>query len=64
MFEAGRHLWRSLRPTPLIKQGHLEQFAQDHVPIAFEYVQRWRLYSLPWQLGPVLSHHHSEKGIS
>ncbi|KAK4810954.1 hypothetical protein QYF61_013362, partial [Mycteria americana] len=31
MVEVGRDLWRSSCPTPLLKQGHLEPVAQDHV---------------------------------
>jgi len=31
MVEAGRDLWRSSRPTPLLKQGHLELVAQECV---------------------------------
>lgn len=30
----GRDLWRPSVLTPLIKQGHLEQVAQDHVQTA------------------------------
>ena len=37
MVEVGRHLWRSSCPTPLLKQGHLQAVAQDHVQTAFEY---------------------------
>lgn len=36
MFEVGRDLWRSPGPTPFLKQGHLEQDAQDHIQKAFE----------------------------
>lgn len=28
--QSGRHLWKSFTPTPLLKQGHLEQVL-DHV---------------------------------
>lgn len=52
-------LWRSTLPTPLLKQNHLEPFAQDHDQMAFEYVQGWMFYNLPGQ--PVLNHSHSEK---
>jgi len=31
MLGVGRDLWGSFRPTPLPKQGHLQQAAQDHV---------------------------------
>jgi len=27
----GRDLWRSSSPTPLLKQGHLQQAAQDRI---------------------------------
>jgi len=32
---------------PLLKQGQLEQVAQDHVQTAFEYLRGWRVHSLP-----------------
>lgn len=38
--EAGRDLWTSSDPTCLLKQGHLEQAAYDHVQAAFEYIQQ------------------------
>ena len=56
MAEVGRDLWRSSGPTPLLKQGHPEQAAQDCVQMAFEYLQGWRLHSLPGQPVPVLGH--------
>ncbi|KAK4827433.1 hypothetical protein QYF61_017990, partial [Mycteria americana] len=31
--EIGRGLWKSPGPTPLLKQGHLEPVAQDHVQV-------------------------------
>lgn len=31
MVEVGKGLWRSLFPTSLLKQGHIEQVAQDNV---------------------------------
>ena len=43
MVEVGRDLWRSSGPNPLLKQGHLEPVAQDHVQMAFEYLQGWIL---------------------
>ena len=61
MVEAGRDLWRSSGPTPLLKQGHLGQVASDHVQIAFEYLQGWRLHNLSGQPVPVLGHPHSKK---
>ena len=42
MVQVGRDLWRLSGLTPLLKQGHLEPVAQDHVQMAFEYLQRWR----------------------
>jgi len=50
----GRDLWGSSSPTPVPKQGHLEQAAQDHVQADFEYLQRRRLHNLSGQLVPVL----------
>jgi len=41
--EVGRDLRRSSGPTPLLKQGHLEQAAQACVQAAFEYLQGDRL---------------------
>jgi len=39
MVEVGRDLWGSSSPTPLPKQGHLEQAAKDHVKVDFEDLQ-------------------------
>jgi len=39
MVEAGRDLQTSSGTTPLLKQGHLKLGAQDHVQMAFEYLQ-------------------------
>lgn len=36
-------LWSN---SSLFHQGHLEPFAQDHVQVALEYLQRWRLHNL------------------
>jgi len=33
----GRDLWGSYSPTPLTKQGHLQQAAQDLIQVGFEY---------------------------
>lgn len=44
MAKDGRNLWRSTCPTFLLKQGHLELVAWDHVQSAFEYFKKWRLY--------------------
>ena len=56
-----RDLWGSSSPTPLTKQGHLEQAAQDHVQAGFEYLQRRRLHNLSGQPVPVLHHPQSEE---
>jgi len=40
MFEVGRDFCGSSSPTPLLKQGHLEQAAQDLVQAGLEYLQR------------------------
>lgn len=45
MVEVDRDLWRSLVSTPLLRQGHLVQVAQN-VQMAFEYLQWWRLHNL------------------
>jgi len=57
----GRDLCGSPSPTPLPKQGHLEQAAQDHIQAGLEYLQRRRLHSLPGQPVPVLRHPQSEE---
>lgn len=61
MVEVGRDLWRSSCPALLLKQGHLEPVAQDHVQMAFEYLQGWRLDNFSGQPVPVLGHPYSEK---
>jgi len=50
----GRDLCGSSSPTPLPKQGHLQQAAQDLVQVGFEYLQRRRLHSPSGQPVPVL----------
>jgi len=40
MFRVGRDLCGSSSPTPLPKQGHLKQAAQDLVQAGLEYLQR------------------------
>ena len=54
MFGVGRDLCGSSSPTPLPKQGHLQQAAEDLVQADLEYLQRRRLHSLPGQPVPVL----------
>ena len=41
--------------------GHLEHIAKDHVKIAFEYLQAWRIHNLPEQSVAVLSHPHGKR---
>jgi len=64
MFEVGRDLCGSSGPTPLLKQGHPEQAAQDLVQAGLEYLQRRRLHSLPGQPGPVLHHPQSGEAVA
>jgi len=45
MVGVGRDLSGSSSPTPLPKQGHLQQAAQELVQVGFEYLQRIRLWS-------------------
>jgi len=61
MFGVGRDLCGSSSPTPLPKQGHLQQAAQDLVQSGLEYLQRRRLHSLPGQPVPGLRHPQSEE---
>lgn len=45
--------------NPMLSQGHPEPVAQNHVQMAFEDLQRWRL--IPWLLSMLKRpHHHSE----
>ena len=60
MSGVGRDLWGSPSPTPLLKQGHPEQAAQDRVQAGLEYLQRRRLHNLPGQPVPVLHHPQRE----
>jgi len=61
MVGVGRDLWGSSSPTPLPKQGHLQQAAQDLVQVGLEYLQRRRLHNLPGQPVPVLHHPQSKE---
>jgi len=54
MFRVGRDLCGSSSPTPLPKQGHLQQPVEDLVQVGLEYLQRRRLHNLPGQPVPVL----------
>ena len=61
MVRVRRDLWGSPSPTPLPKQGHLQQTAQDLVQAGFEYVQRRRIHNLPRQPVPMLHHPQSKE---
>jgi len=56
MVGVGRDLWGSSSPTPLLKQGHLQQAAQDLIQAGLEYLQRRRSHNIPGQTVPVLCH--------
>ena len=60
MLGVGRDLCGSYSPTPLLKQEHLQQAAQDLVQAGLEYLQRRRLHNLPGQPVPVLRHPQRE----
>ena len=49
LLEVRTGLWRSSGPTPLLKQDHLEPVAQDHIQVAFEYLQGRRVHNVPGQ---------------
>jgi len=56
-----RDLCGSFSPTPLPKQGHLQQAAQDLVQAGLEDLQRRRIHSLPGQPVPGLRHLQREE---
>ena len=62
--EVGRHLLSSSSPNALLKQGQLQQVAQDYVQSGFEYLQGWRLHSLSGQPVPVFDHPFGKKVFS
>ena len=64
MVEVARGLCGSSSPTPLPKQGHLEQIAQDLIQVHFEYLQRRRLHNLSGQPVLMLRHPQSEDSRS
>jgi len=61
MVGVGRDICGSASPTPLPKQGCLQQAAQDLVQAGLEYLQRRRLHNLPGQPVPVLRHTQREE---
>jgi len=66
MVGVGRDLCGSSSPTLLLKQGHLEQAAQDLVQVSLEYLQRRRLHNLPGQPVPSMNQEScaSSRGFS
>ena len=61
MVGVGRDFCGSSSPTPLPKQGLLQQAAQDLVQADLEYLQRRRLHNIPGQPVPVLRHPRREE---
>jgi len=61
MVGVGRDLWESSSSTPLPKQGHLQQAAQDLVRVGFKSPQRRRLHSSSGQRVSVLRHPQREE---
>jgi len=59
MVKVGSDLWSWSCSTPLLKHGHLKQVAQDHVQMAFEYLQGWRFQSLCGQTVLMFFYPHS-----
>ena len=64
MVRVGRDLCGSSSPTPLPKQGLLQQAAQDLVQAGLEYLQRRRLHNLPGQPVPGLCHPQREEVLA
>jgi len=64
MLGVGRELCGSSSPTPLPKQGHPEQAAQDRFQVGLEYLQRRRFHSLPGQPVPGLRHPQREEVLT
>lgn len=48
MAEAEKNLWRSSGPHPVLKQGHPELIAYTYVQKAFDYLQRWWIFLIPF----------------
>ena len=61
MLGVGKDLCGSSSPTPLPKQGHLQQAAQELVQAGLEYLQRRRPHNLSGQPVPGLRHPQSEE---
>lgn len=43
--------------NPLLKEGQLEQVAQDHIQMDFEWLHWWRMHKLSVQSIPVFDQH-------
>lgn len=54
---------KSNPPQPRSRQGQLEQVAQDHAQLGYQYLQGWRLHILSEQSVPVFEHPHSKKSL-
>jgi len=61
MVGIGRDICGWSSPTPLLKQGCLEQAAHELVQVGLAYLQRRRLHNLPGQPVPVLRHPQREE---
>lgn len=48
-------------PTLLFMQGDLEQIAQNHIQVGFEYLHKWKFHNLSGQNALVFDHPHSRK---
>lgn len=59
-----RQFGKSSDTTSVLKQDHLELFPWDHVQMAFDSLQGWRLHYFSGQPVPLLSHSHSKKSCS
>lgn len=60
MTEVGKDLWKPPAPIFLLKHGHLEPVALDHVQMSSEDLKRGRPHNLFGWPVPVLSHLHSK----
>lgn len=58
--EAGRDL-EIVQPSPQLRQGQLQQVAQDCDQSGSEYLHGWRLYHLSEQSVPGFDHPHTRR---
>lgn len=61
MADIWRYIQGSADPAFLLKQGHLELVAWDHVRLDFAYLQRWRLHKISRLFLLVISQLQSKK---